>query len=93
MKYSNKILTDENFDEELEILSEKIGIHHNNYSGFIKNLDSTWSRQKNNLGFCEYVKSETFPNVSGDCKQAINKGQLAYKFSNGFIVFNFETIL
>lgn len=85
MRYSNEILTDDNFDEELEKLSNLVGIWHNNYDCFVKELDNSFSVQKNEYGFDEWVSS----NISSDSSGMIatQSCKLAYEFANGFIVF------
>lgn len=91
MKYSNVILTDDNFDTELEKLSEII--HFNNYDSFVDKLDDKFKCQTHPLGFEEWITYITYPSMGADCKQAYQKGELAYQFSNGFIVLNYETLL
>lgn len=93
MQYSEVILTDENFDIELEKLSEIIGIHFNNYDNFIERLDDKFRCQKHPLGFEEWITSGTYPSIGSDCSQAYQKGKLAYQFGNGFIVLDFELLL
>jgi hypothetical protein len=93
MKYSNEILTDNNFDKELETLCDTIGIHHNNYDNFVASLPDGYTKQIHTHGFEEWVNGKTLPNKGSDFKQAYQVGQLAYEFGNGFILLNFETLL
>lgn len=93
MKYSNKILSDDNFDDEVEKLAEIIGIPHTNYDCFLEKLDNGFEVQNHDLGFEEWINYQTIPGVGGGCLQAYQTGKLAYEFANGFIVMNFETIL
>ena len=92
MKYSNKILTDDNFDEEIEKLSDIIGFHHDNFDDFVKTIEG-FEKQQHNNGFDEFIKSKIIPNKASDFKQASQKGKAAYEFGNGFILFNFEVVL
>lgn len=91
-KYSNSILDDNNFDIELEELAKYTGIELNKYDNFLKKLDSKYECQSLN-GFGEWVKYEIKPNKGSDFRQAYQVGKVAYEFENGFIVFDFETIL
>ena len=92
MKYSNTILTDDNFDEELEKLCSKININYIEYESFFKKLPKDFTLQNNN-GIDEWISYSINPDFSSDCKQAYQKGYLAYEFGNGFMVFNFEVVL
>ena len=93
MRYSNVFLTDTNFDDELEKLSEIVGIHFNNYDSFVESLDNKFMCQTHTLGFEEWIISGVYPSVGSDYKQAYQKGKLAYEFANGFIIFDFEILL
>ena len=92
MKYSNTILTDDNFDEELEKLCSKININYIEYESFFKKLPKYFTLQNNN-GIDEWISYSINPDFSSDCKQAYQKGYLAYEFGNDFMVFNFEVVL
>lgn len=92
MKYSNLILTDDNFDEELEKLCKKINISNTQYDSFESKLTKDFYKQ-NNEGVEEWISYGVFPKVCCGCIQAYQKGYLAYEFGNGFIIFNFETVL
>lgn len=93
MQYSDTILTDDNFDEEIEKLSEIIGIHFNNYDSFVTKIDDSFSCQTHEKGFEEWIKCGVYPNKGSDYTQAYQKGYLAYEFGNGFVIFKFETLL
>ena len=93
MQYSDTILTDDNFDYEIEKLAETIGIPHTNYDCFVEKLDDDFQVQTHDLGFEEWLRCKTLPNPSSDCMQAFQCGQLAYEFGNGFVIMNFDIIL
>jgi hypothetical protein len=93
MKYSEVILTDDNFDTELEKLSEIVGIHFNNYDNFVEKLNNNFKRQTHPLGFEEWITYSIYPSIGSDCSQAYQKGKLAYQFGNGFIILDFEILL
>lgn len=92
MKYSNLILTDDNFDEELVKLCKKINISHTQYESFEPKLTNDFHKQDNE-GIEEWISYKILPDFSYDCSQVFQKGYLAYEFGNGFIIFNFETVL
>lgn len=92
MKYSNTILTDNNFDEELEKLCDKVNISHNEYESFEEKLPKDFIVQDNN-GIDEWISYSINPDFSIDCIRAFQKGFLAYEFGNGFMIFNFEVVL
>lgn len=95
MQYSTEILTDANFDEELEKLCDLIGRHHSSYDEFVSKLSSDYKMQTHDLGFEEWlscnIKSST--NMKGDFTTAVQSGKLAYQFGNGFIILDFEEVL
>ena len=93
MKYSNVPLTDDNFDTELDKLSEIAGIHLNSYDDFVDKLDDKFHCQTHPLGFEEWITCGIYPDVSSDCSQVCQKGKLAYQFGNGFIIFDFKEFL
>lgn len=91
MKYSNTILTDDNFDEEIEKLASVIGIPFVNYEGFVDTLTPSYKCQIHEKGFEEWAMCVTCPSVG--TAEAYQKGYLAYEFGNGFVIFNFEVLL
>lgn len=86
MRYSEKVLTENNFDEEVERIYKEIGEGIIEYNSFIEELDKQFTKQTNN-GKEEWIRW-TFSSDS-QCQ----KGQLAYEFKNGFIVMDFIDIL
>lgn len=93
MKYSNKILNDDNFDEELEKLVIKLGFDSSYCNNFVKSLDDYWVKQEGVDGCDEYVKAKLVPNPNANFKQGVEVGQIAYEFGNGFIVFDYEGVV
>jgi len=93
MKYSESIITDDNFDCELEKLSETVGIHFNNYNSFVEKLDDKFRCQTHPLGFDEWLTYKTYPSIGSNCRQARQSGKLAYEFGNGFMVLEFDILL
>jgi len=103
LKYSNTILTDDNFDEELEKLDEILGGTVSTkldsdlgYDTFVENLDDSFTKQQfkhGDLIFEEWVKCGVYPNPNANFKQAVQKGKLAYEFGNGFLIINFEEVV
>ncbi len=92
MRYSNVILTDDNFDEEFEKLCELMGYTYESYENFVEELEEDFNMQYNN-GIEEWLRYGVYPNKGSDFRQAYQIGQVAYEFGNGFIVLNYETIL
>lgn len=93
MKYSSTILTDSNFDEELENLCKFTKLSEDSYNSFIDNLDDNFKLQYNNNKE-EWIKVfGSFPSKGTDFKQAYQKGQLAYEFGNGFIILDYDVLL
>ena len=99
MKYSNKIITDDNFDLEHEKLCEVIGIPHFNGVDVYDELPKGFSEQGatgrdgEELGFSEFVRGETTPNKGSDFQQAFELGEVAYQFGNLFISKHYEMVL
>lgn len=93
MKYSNIILTDDNFDEELEKLCDFRKINTDYYNSFVKKLSDEFLVQYNNKKE-EWINNiGIYPNKGSDFKQAYQRGQLAYEFGNGFIILDYEVLL
>lgn len=93
IKYSNVILSDDNFDEELEKLCDSLKVPYDRYLDFVEKLDNTYSKQNNSLGFEEWVNQKVKPhyNPMGNVYPHIY-GKLAYEFANGFIVLYYSEI-
>lgn len=86
MRYSDKIITDDNYDVEMEKLADENGFGYNQ-SDFVEILDRRFTKQENDQGYEEWVKQVVKPNHSIDCASPIIESELAYEFANGFIVF------
>ena len=92
MKYSNVILTDDNFDEELENLCEFAKVSICDYNSFVVSIEG-FKLQENNQKE-EWIKIHgSFPDKGSDFKQAYQRGQLAYEFGNGFIILDYEILI
>lgn len=92
MKYSNAILTDDNFDEEFEKLTAMIGNLNSDEYDVYDALPSGFTEQEsedtngNKRGFSEWIKSGGIkPDVSHGHNQVLCSGELAYEFGNKFI--------
>lgn len=92
MRYSKTVLTDENFDEEMEKLAEIIGISFTRFKNFVKELDSSYRVRTHYLGFGEWVCVKII-NQNPGISEAYEDIHLAYEFGNGFIIFHAVTLL
>lgn len=97
MKYSDKILKDDNFDDELEKLIKITGECGIWYDTFVEKLDDSFELQTHDLGFEEWVVTyglrQDISAMHAGISQACQNGKLAYEFGNGFIVLNFVYVL
>ena len=99
MKYSNEIITDDNFDLEHEKLCEVIGIPHFNGFEVYDELPRGFREQRatgrdgEDLGFSEFVRGKIMPNKGSDFQQAFEVGEVAYQFGNMFISKHYEMVL
>lgn len=99
MKYSNVIITDDNFDKEHEKLCEIIGISHVNDWDTYTELPGGFTEQQasgrfnEDLGFSEFVRGKVMPNKGSDFSQAFEVGEVAYQFGNMFISKHYEIVL
>lgn len=99
MKYSETIITDDNFDDEHERMCEIIGVNYANdvdvYAklpdGFIKH-EATDIRGKK-LGFDMYIKGKILPDKGSDFRQVVETGEIAVEFGNLFIVKQYHSVL
>lgn len=92
MKYSNTILTEDNFDDEYEKLVAIVEPPYNSYEGFVSALDGEFTVQEHEKGFNEYLIQKVSPNRN-NMQFHQHTVTLAYEFGNGFMVFNFTDIL
>lgn len=88
-KYSDLILTDENFDENMEKLADENDFSYGQYLKFVEKLpeELNFSRQDNKNGYEEWISTRTRPNHAIDCVSPIVESIVAYEFANGFILF------
>lgn len=97
MKYSETILTDDNFDDELEKLLNTIGECGIEWDTFVDKLDDSFEKQENDLGFEEWIKTTKglhmdISAMHAGISQACKEGKIAYEFGNGFIILNFVDV-
>lgn len=76
----NVILTDDNYDDELEEIQKYFDIVIVD-SSFVQKLPSGFDKQ-NNKGVEEWIKVDNY-------NDGYQEGSLAYEFSNGFMVVDF----
>ena len=96
MRYSDIELTDDNFDEEYEKLTDLIGnlnsdeweVYDTLPSGFTKQESECENRVKR--GFSEYVKSGVIRFDHTNQNQCLCSGEVAYEFKNKFISLHFN---
>ena len=81
------IITDDNFDENMEKLADENGFQYNQFIKFLKELPKDFTKQINKSGYEEWVSVKTYPNHSIDCASPIVVSTVAYEFANGFMVF------
>jgi len=99
MKYSDAIITDDNFDLEHEKLCEIIGVPHFNDVEIYVKLPNGFREQEatgrdgKELGFKEFVRSKIVSNKGSDFQQAFEVGEVAYQFGNMFISKHYEMVL
>jgi hypothetical protein len=104
MKYSELELTDENFDEEYEKLTDLIGnLNSDEYDvydalpeGFCKQESEFENRKKR--GFDEWVRQggtmpDTKGNIQGNVPQVFVSGEIAFEFKNKFLSLHFNDAL
>ena len=92
MRYSKTVLTDENFDEEMEKLAEIIGIPFTRFNKFVKELDNSFAVRTHYLGFDEWACVRII-NQNPWTSEAYEDVYLAYEFGNGFMIFHSVTLL
>ncbi len=93
MRYSNVILTDDNFDDELEKVCDFAKLDLGSYNSFVEKLPIGFKLQYND-NIEEWINNYgSFSSKSSDFQQAYQKGQLAYEFWNGFMILDYEVLL
>lgn len=81
------VITDENFDLELEKICEAIGCPYSSYYEFTDTLPDGYHNQRKDTEYdCDYIKMRILPDFSSDCAQAIEEYYMAYEFKNGFMI-------
>lgn len=101
MDYSDKILSDYNLDEEIEIVSGLLGPMNSSEFEVYKKLPDGFESQesidenRNERGFTEYIKTGgSRPDISacinnGVC-QVLISGEIAVKFKNAYLSLHFN---
>lgn len=97
MKYSEVILTDDNFDEEFEKLQEVHGsqLQPDDEWFWVEKQLEGFTPQENPKGFTEYVQSSVnaSDSIGSDFKQAYMRGMVGYEFGNSFVYLPFFELL
>lgn len=96
MKYSTVNLTDDNFDDEYEKLTDLIGnLNSDEYdvydvlpAGFIEQESEGDNRV--NRGFSEWIKSGGIRPDHAHQNQVLCSGEIAFEFGNKFISLHFN---
>ena len=86
-RYSDLIITDDIFDENMERTAEENGFSHLQFLKFVEKLPEGFSKQDNKNGYEEWVSVRTSPNHAIDCIAPIVESVVAYEFGNGFMLF------
>lgn len=86
-RYSDLVITDEIFDENMEKTAEENGFSHLQFLEFVEELPKGFTRQENENGYEEWVSVKIYPNHCIDCVSPIVESVVAYEFANGFMLF------
>lgn len=88
-KYSDLIITDDIFDENMEKLADENNFAYGQFLDFVQKLPENlkFNKQENKNGYEEFVCVRTLPNHSIDCASHIEQTIFAYEFGNGFMLF------
>lgn len=81
------IITDDNFDENMEKLADENGFQYNQFIKFLNELPKDFTKQDNKNGYEEWISVKTYPNHSVDCVSPIVVSTFAFEFANGFMIF------
>ena len=99
MKYSNKNLTDDNFDEEYEKLTDLIGNLNSDEWDTYTTLPKGFTEQESECdgrikrGFNEWVKSGGIGFDHTHQNQVLCSGEIAFEFNNKFLSLHFNEAL
>lgn len=99
MKYSKVELTDDNFDEEHEKLTDIIGDLNSDEWEVYDTLPKGFTEQESecengvNRGFNEWIKSGGVRFDHSHQNQCLWSGELAFEFKNKFISLHFNEVL
>lgn len=96
MKYSNKELTDDNFDDEIETLRELFSDLNSGDYEIYKTLPSGFEEHMatdddgNQMGFMMWIRSGGITHDhSSSVFQVHSRGEFAFEFSNCFLSLHF----
>jgi hypothetical protein len=93
MKYSNVNITDDNFDEEYEKLTDLIGDLNSDEWEIYDTLPKGFTGHKSKCGkFTEWVKSGGTRFDHTHQNQALCSGEVAFEFGNKFISLHFNEV-
>lgn len=87
IRYSDLVISDDNFDENMEKLADENGFRYINFLSFVDNLSDDFTKQISKNGYEEWVSVKMKPNFSIDCVTPIIESIYAYEFANGFMMF------
>lgn len=87
IRYSDLVIIDSNFDENMEKLADENDFRYNQFINFLKELPKDFKKQNGKNGYEEWVSAKTYPNYSIDCVSPIIISTVAYEFANGFMIF------
>lgn len=87
IRYSDLVIIDSNFDENMEKLADENDFRYNQFINFLKELPKDFKKQNGKNGYEEWVSVKTYPNHSIDCASPIIISTVAYEFANGFMIF------
>lgn len=88
-KYSDLVITDEIFDENMEKLADENDFSYGQFLEFVAELpkELNFSKQDNKNGYEEWICVRTYPNHAIDCVVPIVESIVGYEFANGFMLF------
>lgn len=88
-RYSDLIITDEIFDENMERLADENDFLYGQFLDFVEKLpkELNFTKQDNKNGYEEWISVRSLPNHAIDCISPIVESIVAYEFANGFMLF------
>lgn len=87
-RYSNVVISDDNYDDEYEKICDMMNIPYGSMHNFVETLSDRFMEQDSDYGnFKEWIDSSVEPNFAIDCSSPIVNAKIAFEFSNGFMIF------